>query len=57
MILAAMALLVGAMVDLRWGNTQQDVPQEGIEVMFLLDVSRSMLASDVTPNRLEAPSK
>jgi Ca-activated chloride channel family protein len=32
---------------------QREVPQEGIEVMFVLDVSRSMLAEDVTPNRLE----
>ena len=50
---AAMALLVFCTVDLRWGRVQREVPQKGIEVMFVLDVSRSMLAEDVTPNRLQ----
>jgi Ca-activated chloride channel family protein len=45
--------MVIALVDLRWGKVWRDVPQKGIEVMFVLDVSRSMLADDVAPNRLE----
>jgi Ca-activated chloride channel family protein len=48
-----LALLVACIVDLRWGQVQREVPQKGIEVMFVLDVSRSMLAEDVTPNRLQ----
>ena len=51
--LAAMALLSLSLVDIRWGKTLREVPQKGIEVMFALDVSRSMLADDVAPNRLE----
>ena len=51
--LAAMALLSLSLVDIRWGKTSREVPQKGIEVMFALDVSRSMLADDVSPNRLE----
>lgn len=51
--LAAMSLLVLGLVDIRWGKTWQEVPQKGIEVVFALDVSRSMLAEDVAPNRLE----
>jgi Ca-activated chloride channel family protein len=47
-----MSLLCLAMMDIRWGKTWREVPQKGIEVMFVLDVSRSMLAEDVTPNRL-----
>ncbi len=50
---AAMSLLVIALVDARWGKTWREVPQKGIEVVFALDVSRSMLAEDVSPNRLE----
>lgn len=53
LVLAAMSLLVLCIVDVRWGKVQREVPQNGIEVMFVLDVSRSMLAEDVTPNRLE----
>ena len=50
---AAMVLLVFALVDIRWGKVWREVPQKGIEVMFVLDVSRSMLAEDVTPSRLQ----
>jgi Ca-activated chloride channel family protein len=50
---AAMAMMVLALADVRWGKVWRDVPQKGIEVMFVLDVSRSMLAEDAAPNRLE----
>lgn len=51
--LAVMILLVFCLTDVRWGQVQREVPQQGIEVMFVLDVSRSMLAEDAAPNRLE----
>jgi Ca-activated chloride channel homolog len=35
------------------GQSKQEVKSEGIEIMFLVDVSESMLAEDVRPNRLE----
>ena len=50
---AAFALLLVALADIRWGKTWREVPQRGIELMFVLDVSRSMLAEDLKPNRLE----
>ena len=53
LVLAGLVLLVLCIVDVRWGKIQREVPQSGIEVMFVLDVSRSMMAEDVTPNRLE----
>jgi Ca-activated chloride channel family protein len=49
----ALALIALALVDIRWGKMEQEVPQRGIEVMFVLDVSRSMLANDVNPSRLD----
>src|SRR5262249_42027197 len=36
-----------------WGERQQQVFRRGIDVMVVLDVSRSMLARDIAPNRLE----
>ena len=51
--LTALVLLVVALVDIRWGRVWREVPQRGIEVIFALDVSRSMLAEDVAPNRLQ----
>ena len=51
--LTCLAAMVLALIDIRWGKTWHEVPQKGIEVMFALDVSRSMLAQDVAPNRLD----
>ncbi len=51
-ILASLAL-VGALTDPRAGEVPVDVRRHGIDVLFVLDVSRSMLAQDVAPNRLE----
>ena len=46
----SMTLLCLAMMDIRWGKTWREVPQKGIEVMFVVDVSRSMLAEDRSGN-------
>lgn len=51
-LLACCALVV-ALLDPRMGDTPVDVQRRGIDVVFVMDVSRSMLAQDVTPNRLE----
>ncbi|MFK7770049.1 MAG: VWA domain-containing protein [Mariniblastus sp.] len=52
MVTACLGLMATALLDIRWGKTWQEVPQKGIEVMFALDISRSMLAEDTSPNRL-----
>lgn len=51
--LAALALLVIAIANPRAGTTLQSVQQEGIDVFLVLDVSRSMWAEDIRPNRME----
>lgn len=51
--LAAAGTLVIAMAGPRWGTLYEDVPLRGIDIMFVLDVSNSMLAEDVVPNRLQ----
>lgn len=51
--ITALIAIVVALIDIRWGKTWREVPQKGIEVIFALDVSRSMLAKDATPNRLD----
>ena len=53
LVTASLAVLVLAMIDVRWGKVEREIPQSGIEVMFLLDVSKSMLAEDVSPSRLD----
>ena len=51
--MAAMVLIVGALIDPRWGVRYQDIKRRGIDILFVVDVSRSMLAQDVKPNRLD----
>ena len=48
----AMALVVIALARPQWGASVQVVEREGIQIMIALDVSESMLAEDVAPNRL-----
>lgn len=37
----------------KWQTTEEQYEKEGLEIVFVLDVSMSMLAEDVKPNRLE----
>lgn len=52
LVLTSLTLFTLALTDIRWGRQSREVPQKGLEVMFVLDVSRSMLAEDASPNRL-----
>ncbi len=47
-------LLLGivALARPQWGTASQIVQQQGVEVMIALDISESMLAEDLRPNRL-----
>lgn len=50
---ATVALLVLALARPAWNLQEQLLQESGRDVVFLLDVSRSMLAEDMHPNRLE----
>lgn len=49
---AALALLVPALMDPRWGAQVEEVRRRGVDVFFVVDVSRSMTAQDAPPDRL-----
>jgi Ca-activated chloride channel family protein len=51
--IVALVLLVVALAGPKWGFHWQEVHREGIDLIVALDTSRSMLATDVKPNRLE----
>ncbi|MHC4908989.1 MAG: VWA domain-containing protein [Planctomycetota bacterium] len=53
MVVAAMGFLVVALLDPRWGSSIEELPQQGVDVFIAVDLSRSMLAEDATPNRLD----
>jgi Ca-activated chloride channel family protein len=50
----ALAALVLALARPQTGVTSENVLTEGIDIVLALDISSSMLAEDLVPNRLEA---
>ena len=52
--IAALCLLVVALARPRSSSLVEKVDTEGIDIMFAMDVSTSMLARDFTPDRLSA---
>ena len=52
-VMAAVICLVFALMQPQWGETEEDVPRRGRDLVIMLDTSLSMLAEDVVPNRLE----
>jgi Ca-activated chloride channel family protein len=53
LLCTAMALLVLAIANLRLATGSEKVSRNGIDVMIAIDVSKSMLAQDVQPTRLD----
>jgi Ca-activated chloride channel family protein len=51
--LLALACLILGLVNPKLGTKVETVKREGIDIVFAIDVSKSMLAEDVVPNRLE----
>ncbi len=52
-ILLAFASLIIALVNPKIGIKASTVKREGIDIVFAIDVSKSMQAEDIAPNRLE----
>ena len=53
LLIAAYALLVLGIANPQVGTRMEEVKQEGIDLFVALDVSKSMMAEDIKPNRLE----
>ena len=51
--LLALALLVLALARPQWGFHWEEVRRKGLDLMVVLDTSRSMMASDIKPTRLQ----
>lgn len=52
LFVAALAGLVLAMAEPSWGEDYQEEERVGLDLVLVLDVSRSMLVKDVVPDRL-----
>ncbi|MDG1714394.1 VWA domain-containing protein [Lacinutrix sp.] len=49
----AFASLTMALVNPKIGSKLETVKREGVDIVFAVDVSKSMLAEDIAPNRLD----
>ena len=52
-VLLGLSFLILAMVNPKMGTQLKTVKRQGVDIVFALDVSKSMLAEDIAPNRLE----
>jgi tetratricopeptide (TPR) repeat protein len=53
LVLVAIGLILLSIANLRLQKAGEKVSRNGIDIMIALDVSKSMLAQDVKPNRLD----
>lgn len=52
-VCVGIVFLVLALVNLKAGEKIETVNREGVDIVFAVDVSKSMLAEDIAPSRLE----
>ena len=53
LLMLVLALLITAAAGVLIGSKLEEVKREGVDIMIALDVSNSMKAEDIKPNRLE----
>ena len=52
-VLLGLAAMILGLVNPKIGTKMETVKREGIDIVFAIDVSKSMLAEDIAPSRLE----
>ena len=52
-LLTGLGLMIFALAGPRWGSHYEEVSRKGVDIMVTVDVSPSMMVSDIKPNRLE----
>lgn len=52
-LIAGLSCLVLGLVNPKIGTKMETVKRQGVDIVFAVDVSKSMLAEDIAPNRLE----
>ena len=53
LLMLGLSLAIVSLARPQWGYTYEDVKRKGLDLLFAVDTSRSMLSNDVQPNRLE----
>lgn len=53
LLMLGLALAIVSLARPQWGYIYEDVKRKGLDLLFAVDTSRSMLSNDVQPSRLE----
>lgn len=53
LVVAGCTFSICALLQPQWGFHWEEIKRRGIDIILAIDVSKSMLAEDVSPNRLE----
>lgn len=53
MVIASLSLMVFALMRPQWGSKWQEIKRKGLDILVAVDASKSMLAEDIKPSRLE----
>ena len=53
LLLLAFVLSVIALSQPQWGDEKKKIERKGVDIIFMLDVSTSMLAEDIKPSRIQ----
>ena len=57
LIIVGVLFLIFTIIEPKWGYHWEEVEKKGIDIVIAVDTSRSMLADDVKPNRLEVAKR
>lgn len=57
LVITAILFLIFTLIQPKWGYHWEEVERRGIDIVVAVDTSRSMLADDIKPNRLEAAKR
>jgi Ca-activated chloride channel family protein len=57
LFITAAGLSILALANPQWGNKKEKIKAQSSDVFIALDISQSMLAEDISPNRLERAKK
>ncbi len=55
--ITAILFVIFSLVQPKWGYHWEEVERMGVDIVIAVDTSRSMLADDIKPNRLEAAKR
>lgn len=56
-LMAALSLMIIGWANPQWGTKKEKVKLKSVDVFIAIDISQSMLAEDISPNRLERAKK